>query len=303
MAKKSTIQPFQIHWSDYWPKLSQTPIVARCWTLQKDFQPHSHDFMEIVMIVAGKGTHRAGRGDQQFHRGDVFVLRPGSWHAYLNITEKLIAYNLTFSADLLRRELSWAMDDPFLRRLLWAGPLATTAAGVECYRVPESAIKRCVTVFDQLHHLGEKDRSEQRAQRIGLMFQALGILASGLPDEGQPSQRMHPAVHEIMQLMEKNLAHDWSLEELAGHLRMDESYLVRIFSAAIGVPPISYLLRCRAERAAKLLAESSAPITEIGVAVGWNDPAYFARRFRAHFGLSASEYRRRFLPSAHNLLE
>lgn len=250
------------------------------------------------MIVAGRGIHRASRGDQQFRRGDVFVLRPGSWHAYLDIREKFIAYNLTFGTDLLRRELAWVVDDQFLRRLLWTGPLAPAAAGVESYHISEEALTRVAAVLEQLRDLGEKDRPDQRAARIGLLLQALSGLASAMPDDGRSAQGLHPAVREVMQMMESNLAHDWSLEELADHLRMDASYLVRLFHSALGVPPIAYLLRCRAERAAKLLAESSAPITEIGTAVGWQDPTYFSRRFRAHFGLSASEYRRRFLPTS-----
>jgi AraC-like DNA-binding protein len=36
------------------------------------------------------------------------------------------------------------------------------------------------------------------------------------------------------------------------------------------------------------------PVTSIGRAVGWPDQNYFARRFKAHYGLSATTYRKRF---------
>ena len=54
-------------------------------------------------------------------------------------------------------------------------------------------------------------------------------------------------------------------------------------------------------RAATLLLHSDQPVTCIGQAVGWPDQNYFARRFKAHYGLSATTYRARFATSAVHL--
>jgi AraC family L-rhamnose operon transcriptional activator RhaR len=40
-----------------------------------------------------------------------------------------------------------------------------------------------------------------------------------------------------------------------------------------------------------------ASVTSIGRAVGWPDQSGFARRFKAHYGLSATTYRKRFAAS------
>ena len=47
----------------------------------------------------------------------------------------------------------------------------------------------------------------------------------------------------------------------------------------------------RAEKAAVLLLTTDKAIATIGREVGWHDPNYFARRFRAAFGISARQYR------------
>jgi AraC-like DNA-binding protein len=43
-----------------------------------------------------------------------------------------------------------------------------------------------------------------------------------------------------------------------------------------------------------MLLNTDDPVTGIGRAVGWPDQNYFARRFKAHYGLSAATYRKRF---------
>ncbi|MBC2601735.1 helix-turn-helix domain-containing protein [Puniceicoccus vermicola] len=43
------------------------------------------------------------------------------------------------------------------------------------------------------------------------------------------------------------------------------------------------------------VAEDDARVGEIGERVGWSDPKRFAENFRRHFGMKASEYRRRML--------
>jgi AraC-like DNA-binding protein len=63
--------------------------------------------------------------------------------------------------------------------------------------------------------------------------------------------------------------------------------------SATGLPPMAYLARQRVEAAAEQLLHTESSVSQIGRA-GWPDQNYFARRFKAHFGLSATEYRNRF---------
>ena len=52
------------------------------------------------------------------------------------------------------------------------------------------------------------------------------------------------------------------------------------------------------ELAASLLLRTEQSVAQIAQAVGWPDPNYFARRFKSHFGLSASDYRSGFSHNA-----
>jgi AraC family L-rhamnose operon transcriptional activator RhaR len=138
--------------------------------------------------------------------------------------------------------------------------------------------------------------------RLALLFSELGRAVAddhrALVGEGS---RAHPVVVRAMRLLEADLARHWTLTRLADELHTSPGYLVRLFKAATGLPPMAYLARVRVEHAAVLLLHSDEPITGIGQAVGWPDQNYFARRFKSHYGLSASAYRRRFATGARHL--
>jgi AraC family L-rhamnose operon transcriptional activator RhaR len=119
---------------------------------------------------------------------------------------------------------------------------------------------------------------------------------------GEPGAgETHPAVVAAMQLMEAQPGHPWTLTELAESLHLAPGYLVRLFKSATGLPPMAFLARHRVEVAAARLLHTDQPISRIGESVGWPDQNYFARRFRAHYGMSASTYRARFTGSTARL--
>jgi AraC family transcriptional regulator, L-rhamnose operon transcriptional activator RhaR len=137
--------------------------------------------------------------------------------------------------------------------------------------------------------------------RLSLLLSQLGRVAQvslDLTDEVEPA---HPAVGRAIRMLESDIARRWTLTALAEELHLAPGYLVRLFKSATGLPPMAYLAQVRAEHAAVLLLHSDEPITGIGRTVGWSDQNYFARRFKAHYGLSATTYRKRFATLAAHL--
>lgn len=107
---------------------------------------------------------------------------------------------------------------------------------------------------------------------------------------------MHPAVEHAMRVLEADPAEPWTLQQLGTRVNLAPGYLIRVFGKQVGMSPMAYLNRIRAERAAGLLIETELPISTIGAAVGWHDPSHATRRFRSTFGLSPSQYRAAFRP-------
>jgi AraC-like DNA-binding protein/mannose-6-phosphate isomerase-like protein (cupin superfamily) len=269
-----------------------------------DSPVHTHSFVEIAFGIRGAATHHCLAGRREMQAGDVVLLRPGVWHGYDNC-QRLEVYNCCFSSELLRRELAWTRDDPLLGHLLWVVPYSAPNRGVLTTRLSASALGECLTHLDALAALRHSPQVRHRADivgRLSLLFGQLGQAVSQshsmLPDEAGP---LHPAVVQGMRLLEADVARTWTLTDLAAELHLAPGYLVRLFKATTGLPPMAYLGQLRAEHAAVLLLHSDEPVTGIARAVGWPDQSNFARRFKAHYGLSATTYRKRFADRATHL--
>ncbi|MEV6302750.1 AraC family transcriptional regulator [Actinoplanes sp. NPDC051861] len=253
---------------------------------------HTHSFVEIAVVVGGDGRHRSMLGSERLSVGDVLLLRPGVWHGYEGC-ESLDLYNCCFSVDLLHREMAWTREDPLLGYLLFTGPYAMQRRGMLRASLSPGELSDCIEHLDALDRLRASPVEQHRGDLIGRLTLFLSVLSRAVAGE-QAVVPTHPAVTHAMRLMEDDLARRWTLGELASVLGLSAGYLVRLFKAATGLPPVAYLSRHRVETAANLLLHTDEPITQIAQDVGWPDQNYFARRFRAHYGLSASVYRTRF---------
>jgi len=264
---------------------------------------HTHSFVEVAVMTAGAGVHHSLAGRQELAVGDVLLLRPGVWHEYENCRD-LDLYNCCFSTELLRNELAWTREDPLLGYLLWTGPYAQERRGILSAHLDPETLAESVAHLDALDRLRARPISHHRGDIIGRLALFLSCVGRALFQEGDHVPgglaRPHPAVVGAMQMMEDRPAHPWTLTELAAELHLAPGYLVRLFKSATGLPPMAFLARLRVEVAAAQLLQTDQSICRIGESVGWPDQNYFARRFRSHFGLSASAYRSRF---SHNAVQ
>jgi AraC family L-rhamnose operon transcriptional activator RhaR len=254
---------------------------------------HTHSFFEIALITGGEGVHHSLAGRQQLEPGDLILLRPGVWHQY-DECRGLQVYNCCFSADLVQRELAWTREDPLLGYLLWTGPFSARRRGMLTAHLEPSTMKEGLEHLDELRRLRNQSLSRHRGDVVGWLSLYLSCLARTVAELGDRGEQTHPAVLDAMRMMEADPARQWTLTDLAHALHLAPGYLVRLFKSTTGLPPMAYLSRHRVELAADQLLHTDQPINRIGEAVGWPDQNYFARRFKSHYGLSASAYRQRF---------
>jgi AraC family transcriptional regulator, exoenzyme S synthesis regulatory protein ExsA len=95
----------------------------------------------------------------------------------------------------------------------------------------------------------------------------------------------------IPAIMEANCRHNLPLEAFAKLCNCSLSTFKREFRRHYGVAPGRWLLEQRLQCSERLLTTTGMSVTEIVFECGFEQPAHFARAFKARFGQPPSEYR------------
>ncbi len=95
-----------------------------------------------------------------------------------------------------------------------------------------------------------------------------------------------------MGAMHSDLAHPWTVAELARVAAMSRSAFAALFKAVTGDSPLTYLTCWRVYRAKTLLRDTDLPLTEIAVGVGYDSDTALSRAFRRFEPLPPGAWRR-----------
>lgn len=96
---------------------------------------------------------------------------------------------------------------------------------------------------------------------------------------------------KVINTIENNLDnHQFGVKELAQELCISRSLLHKKLISAVEQSGNSFINSIRLKKAALLLLEGDQKISEIAFEVGFNDPKYFSKIFKKHFGTTPTEF-------------
>lgn len=124
-----------------------------------------------------------------------------------------------------------------------------------------------------------------------LQYLLYGLIAT---HEGMPVSMDAMLSHEIAKVIDTMRANHYrenlSLAQMAAISRMPMETFRKRFVSEVGMPPLSYVLYCKMERAKELLREQKMSVREVGAAVGMTDPYHFSKQFKNIVGISPTAY-------------
>ncbi|UCH14055.1 MAG: response regulator, partial [Bacteroidales bacterium] len=98
-------------------------------------------------------------------------------------------------------------------------------------------------------------------------------------------------LQRTLEIIEQNITNpEFGVQKLAGEMCVSRSLLHKKLTAIVDLSANDFITLIKLKKSALLLINSNLSISEIAFEAGFNDPKYFSRCFKKHFGKSPSEY-------------
>ncbi len=117
----------------------------------------------------------------------------------------------------------------------------------------------------------------------------LGKLEKELSESDQYTKSY--VIKQVHELVGNHTGHDLSVKTIADHVYLHPVYLSKVYKAETGEGLGDYIIRMRMERALYLLKNTNKKIYEITTELGYQNPQYFSKMFKKHYGMTPNEFR------------
>ncbi|MNO80324.1 HTH-type transcriptional regulator YesS [compost metagenome] len=98
-------------------------------------------------------------------------------------------------------------------------------------------------------------------------------------------------IKQVHEIIASDMGQDISVRMIADKVFLHPVYLSKIYKSETGESLSDYMIRKRMERALYLLKNSNMKIYEITSELGYQNPQYFSKMFKKHYGVTPHEYR------------
>ena len=263
-------------------------IVVRREVANRIKEAHLHEFIEIIFIRSGEGVESVGGVDYSVRRGDMIFVNFGKTHAFSG-------RGMEFIHILLRPEfMSERLVNSDNIFDIFSLPAFSSIEG-ECtlddvVSFSGAELVSVTNLVDAMLSEYENKRAGWRTALYGYAQVLFTLLVRRLKDAGESSNL---SVSKIESYVAEHLFDKITLSDIAENCFYNPSYFSRKFKNVFGKKLTDYVREKRLLAAAKMLAETDKSNGEIALLCGFSDKTQFYKLFRAEFGCTPTEYRKK----------
>lgn len=255
------------------------------------FPKHKHNYIEVIYMCQGETTHIIDGQQVVLKTGELLFLNQHATQEILPAKESDIGVNFIILPEFFDTAFQMLGEEENLLRDFLVGCLCndTRYASYLHFRVSDVLpVQNLVEnmVWTLLHDQPGKRSINQVT--MGLLFLHLMHCTDKISHTLESYDQK--LIFQVLKYIEENYK-EGELTELAVILRVNIYWLSRTVKRLTGRTYKELLQIKRLNQAAFLLSNTRLPVTDISIAVGYDNTSYFHRIFRNYYHLSPKEYR------------
>ena len=286
------------------------PLSARTRTIHRPIGPAAYNCVQLVVVRDGTAIVFSEFGEQPVSFGDAILLGPNV--LFGNEPEGLLTFTAIYiDTDLALDQFFWQYSTILHDRLDAQGFAEKVySEPAQLLHLGRDRAGLISPWLDEMVALSAEGKFHERFPRLqSLWFAVVDVLAPFVRvssvrltrlqrARSRPvsshEQTLGPLRREAMlarDALHRQIAHPWTLAELADLVRLSPKQLARVFTNAFGKTPTGYLTMLRVQEMARLLRETDITVAAAGQRVGWRSRSRAIEAFTAHTGITPSRYR------------
>lgn len=264
-------------------------ITLRPHTRFIDFPPHRHDFVEMIYMCTGSTTHLINGKTIDLHQGELLLLSQSALHEIRLAHTEDVAVNFIVLPDFFSTTLSALGEEETPLRRFLVDCLCGQNTGHNYLHFQISQVKPLQNLIENLIWALLMDTPNRRKvsqmTMATLFLQLMGNMDTLANDDNEDA-----AVFRVLRYVERDYQAG-SLSEIAEILHYDVCWLSREIKRKTGKTYTQIVQDKRLAQAAFLLKNTDRNVSDISLAVGYENISYFHRIFSETFGKSPRQYR------------
>lgn len=237
-------------------------------------EEHSHEFFEIIYLFSGTAEHRVNGRIMHVDAGDVTVLCPGDTHLFVDQSDELELYSISSVPEEIQL---------FLRAYNLESEIQESKEPV-MFHMNDRMSTLLLKYFHRLSYLPSQQEIDNMLRVIlGRTMQEYVLLSldqdrdwfQNILFHMRKPENMAEGVPAMMRLA--NLSH---------------AQLCRTMKKLNLDPPKIYIKELRLSTAYELIVNTSLPLEEIALQVGYKSVSHFSASFKERYGFSPGVLRR-----------
>ena len=266
-------------------------ISVRTHTRFVHFPRHSHNYIEMIFMCQGSTHHIINNEDVILDQGELLILNQRATQEILPAGENDIAVNFIILPEFFDYELRMIEDEENQLRDFVIDCLRgkNETSGYMHFKVADILpVQNLIENLIWTIVYKQPNKRSINQATMGLLFlQLMNHMDKLETDATSDSQKL---VLKVLSYIEEQYR-SGELSQLAKQLNYDLFWLSKEIKKLTGKTYTELLQTKRLNQAAYLLTTTSMSISDIGLAVGYDNISYFHRIFQNRFGTTPRKYR------------